>query len=152
MTFTLLATTTTSECAPSKPRPRARRIPKREPRPLPPPDHNLRSESEWPTGPDGAVPAKSFDSPRAPVHVVTGAGGAPAFGAEAPTMPTTPTPAAERSAAAPAFTRRNIFVWSYSVVEAFNSSHLLFQQLNNSDSSVVDNFLVVQPKHGKFAV
>ena len=85
---------------------------------------------------------KNFDTPQAPVHVVTGAGGAPAFGATAPT--------AAAGAAPPAFTRLNVYKWSFSAVTVYNASHLLFEQVDNSNSSVFDSFVIVQPKHGKF--
>ena len=104
--------------------------------------HNHYYESEWPVGPNGAVAKKSFDSPQAPVHVVTGAGGAPAFGATAP--------AAAGGAAPPDFTRLNVYRWSFSAVTVFNASHLLYEQIDNSNSSAIDSFVVVQPKHGKF--
>ncbi len=100
------------------------------------------SESEWPVGPNGAVAKKSFDSPQAPVHVVTGAGGAPAFGATEPT--------AAGGAAPPDFTRLNVYRWSFSAVTVFNASHLLYEQIDNNNSTAIDSFVVVQPKHGKF--
>ena len=106
----------------------------------------LQYESEWPVGPNGAVPKKSFDTPQAPVHVVTGAGGAPAFGAEAPSSP----PAS--AAAPPPFTRLNVYRWSFSVIEATNASHLSFAQVDNNGSAVFDSFTIVQPKHGKFGL
>ena len=43
--------------------------------------HDHWFESEWPMH-AGAVTAKSFVNPRAPIHMLSGAGAAPAFGAE----------------------------------------------------------------------
>ena len=85
-------------------------------------------------------------APRAPIHVVSGAGAAPAFGSEAP-----PTRRTARSGGAdPGFTRLNLYRWSYSVIEAANATHLFFAQIDNSNSSAIDAWTVVQPAHGKF--
>ncbi len=107
-------------------------------------------ESDWPTGPNGAVASASFVAPRAPVHVTSGAGAAPAFGGEhharrAAGADAPPPPAAP-------FLRRADFVWSYSRITAHNASHLTFEQIDNSNGTVFDSWTLVQPSHGPFAV
>lgn len=99
--------------------------------------HQHIYESEWPIGSNGHVPAKSFVKPSAPVHVITGAGAAPAFGSEGPIDPVL-----EVKAKADDFTRLSLYRWSYSVVEAFNASVLSFQQIDNTNSSVIDTWTI----------
>jgi hypothetical protein len=101
--------------------------------------HQHIYESEWPIGPNGHVASKSFVNPTAPVHVITGAGAAPAFGSEGPIDQ-------ELAAKAKAenFTRLSLYIWSYSVVEAFNASVLTFQQIDNTNSSVIDTWTIVK--------
>jgi hypothetical protein len=96
------------------------------------------------------VASASFVAPRAPVHVTSGAGAAPAFGGEhharrAAGADAPPPPAAP-------FLRRADFVWSYSRITAHNASHLTFEQIDNSNGTVFDSWTLVQPSHGPFAV
>ena len=106
--------------------------------------HDHFYQAAWPVGPRGAVPAKSYVSPRAPVHLLSGAGAAPAFGAEPPRE-------GAHGAAAPAYLRTLINRWSYSRMAALNSSHLRVEQIDNINGTVLDAFTVVQFAHGPFA-
>lgn len=101
--------------------------------------HSHYYESEWPIGPNGYVAKKSFIKPTAPVHVVSGAGAAPAFGAEGPIDPMRIAEAKDQD-----FTRLNLYRWSYSVIEVFNASVLTFSQIDNSNSSVIDTWTIVK--------
>ena len=105
--------------------------------------HDHFYQAAWPVGPSGAVPAKSYTSPRAPVHILSGAGAAPAFGAEPPR--------AGAHGAAPAYLRTLINRWSYSRLAALNSSHLHVEQVDNINGTVLDAFTIVQFAHGPFA-
>ena len=102
-------------------------------------------ESQWPVGPNGKVPKESFVNPQAPVHVVSGVGAAPAFGAEGPTNPEAIAKSTEQ-----AFNRKSIFSWSYSVLDAINSSHLKFCQIDNMNGTIIDEFTIIQSSHGPF--
>ena len=87
---------------------------------------------------NGSATGRSFVNPRAPIHVVSGAGGAPAldeFGDPGP------------------WTRLQLQAWSYGRITVHNASHLEYQQvLNTKLRSVADTFFVVQDKHGPFPV
>ena len=120
---------------------RQHRTPSTTPR-VPQPDP-ADYESEWPTGPKGAVAKKSFDAPSAPVHVITGAGGAPAFGGEH-------NPSDVHTAALPDFVRLNLYRWSWSRVTAVNASHLSWEQIDNINGTTLDAWTIVQPSHGSF--
>ena len=74
---------------------------------------------------------KSFDNPTAPVHFVTGAGGAPGldrFGSPGP------------------FTRRRLAAWGYGRLTTSNSSVLTYTHVLNSNSSVYDR-VVIRKRH-----
>ena len=101
-------------------------------------------ESLWPTGPNGTVANASFIAPRAPVHVTSGVGGAPAFG-----VAKGHEGGGGSAAPAPAYVRQVNSTWSYSRFTAHNSSHLEFEQVDNT-GIVFDAWTVVQPAHGPF--
>ena len=48
------------------------------------------------------------------------------------------------------FLRPFFFVFRYGRLTAYNASHLKYTQIANKDGSVVDEFMVVQRKHGPF--
>jgi len=105
--------------------------------------HDHFYQSNWPVAQGKAV-GKSFVEPRAPVHVLSGAGAAPAFGAE--------WPAAGGGGETPDYVRATISRWSYSRLTAHNASHLSFQQVDNINGTVLDAWTIVQHNHGPFAV
>lgn len=96
--------------------------------------HEHIYESTWPVGPNGKVAGQSFVNPSAPVHVVTGAGGAPAFD-----DPATP----------PAWSRKQIQRWSYSRLTVWNSSALTLQQVDNMNNTVLDSWTIAGATHGR---
>jgi hypothetical protein len=93
--------------------------------------HVHASETTWPVGPNGAVASQSYLNPRAPVHVLSGAGGPPGTPDVFP-------------AVRPAWSRSNYSSWSYSRLSIFNATHLTFTQLDNVAGRVVDTFTIVQ--------
>ena len=93
-------------------------------------------EATWPVGPDGAVAAQSYINPRAPVHVLTGAGGPPG---SPDTYPAT----------RPVWSRANYSSWSFGRLQVFNATHLTFSQLDNVAGAVVDSFTIVQEGRAK---
>jgi hypothetical protein len=93
-------------------------------------------ESSWPVGPNGIVGVKSFLQPRAPVHLVTGAGGAPSL---------------DSFGAPLAYTRAQLSINSYSRMTVLNDTHLRWQQVDNGSGEVVDEWTIVQMAHGPFA-
>ena len=108
--------------------------------------HDHFYQAAWPVGPHGAVPSKSYVAPRAPVHVLSGAGAAPAFGAERPRAGAY----GKDPTAAPAYLRTLINRWSYTRIAALNSSHFRFEQVDNINGTVLDTFTIVQFTHGPF--
>ena len=88
-------------------------------------------EATWPVGPNGTVAAQSYVNPRAPVHVLTGAGAPPGSPDVFP-------------AARPAWSRATYSSWSFGRMQVFNASHLTFSQLDNVAGKVVDSFTIVQ--------
>lgn len=112
--------------------------------------HDHFYESEWPVS-NSRVARSSFVAPGAPVHVVTGAGGAPAFGAalhaaHAPHGASTP----HGASAPPAWVRVHIERWSWSRVVIHNATALTWTQLDNLNGTVLDEWTIVQPNHGPF--
>lgn len=77
----------------------------------------------------------SYNNPRGPVHIVTGAGGAPAFDTFGP---------------ANDFTRKRLKDWSYGKVTVSNSTHFTYNHVFNSNGSLFDTWTVVQENHGPF--
>merc|ERR1712185_632598 len=107
--------------------------------------HEHNYESIYPVANNSRV-QDDFVSPLAPVHVVSGAGGAPpldTFGSYGP------------------WTRlQDNSAWSYSKVEIQNASTLVWQQWYNSyycsrdvdgNNCKADEFTIVQPDHSPFA-
>lgn len=88
-------------------------------------------ESLWPVGPNGAVPTASFSSPRAPVHVLTGAGGPPG---DPDTFVPTP------------YSRRTLSAWSYSRITVHNATTLSFEQVINN-GTVFDSWAITAATH-----
>lgn len=88
-------------------------------------------ESLFPVGPNGSVPATSFASPRAPVHVLTGAGGPPG---DPDTFVPTP------------YSRRTLSAWSYSRVTIHNATAFSFEQVFNN-GTIFDLWSVTDATH-----
>ena len=97
--------------------------------------HDHFYESNWPTGPNGKVGQKNFIKPKAPVHVITGAGGAPAFSGERE-FPT--------EKALPDYVRTLIHRWSWSKAIAYNQSVLRWQQIDNINGTILDEWVIVK--------
>ncbi len=87
-------------------------------------------EATWPVGPNGTT-TQSYLNPRAPVHVLSGAGGPPGTPDVFP-------------AVRPAWSRATYSSWSYSRLSVFNATHLTLTQLDNVAGKVVDTFTIVQ--------
>jgi hypothetical protein len=84
----------------------------------------------------GEPTQKNYTNPSAPVHIVTGAGGAPAldhFGLPGP------------------YTRIQKMAWGYGKVVAFNATTLQYTHVLNADNSVFDVMVIEQKAHGSFA-
>ena len=107
----------------------------------------LFSESLWPatigpTGNGGAVLQKNYTNPRVTVHVTTGNGGPPgkdSFCADSNGPPCNISSTNVQSTE-----------FSYGRITAHNASHFTFQQLFNSNGSVLDEFTIIQDTHGPF--
>lgn len=84
---------------------------------------------------NGEPTQKNYVNPTAPVHVVTGAGGAPALDRFGPPGP---------------YTRLQKAAWGYGKVVAFNASVLQYTHILNADSSVFDVMVITQDAHGTF--
>lgn len=97
--------------------------------------HEHNYENTWPVGPNGTVHNPTFTNPAAPVHVVTGAGGAPAYSGFSAPGP---------------FTRKQIMEWSYSRVIIYNSTTLAWEQIANNNGTVLDSWIIQQSNHGPF--
>jgi hypothetical protein len=88
--------------------------------------HEHDYESIWPIT-NNTVTARSFVNPAAPVHVVTGAGGAPAldkFGDPGP------------------FTRKQLSAWGYGRLVTSNASELVYEHYLNIDDSLYDRIVI----------
>ena len=96
--------------------------------------HNHNYESTFPVI-NGTVQERSYINPTGPIHVTTGAGGAPAFSDF-----TDPAP----------FTRSQIEAWSYSKVIVYNSTTLYWEQIANNNNTVLDSWIIQQANHGPF--
>ena len=101
--------------------------------------HDHFYQSNWPTGPNGHVGLKNFIKPTAPVHVVTGAGGAPAFSGERQPGIANPT-----EKALPDYVRTLIHRWSWSKAIAYNQSVLVWQQIDNINGTILDEWVIVK--------
>ena len=110
--------------------------------------HDHFYQSNWPVAQSKAA-GTSFIAPRAPVHVLSGAGAAPAFGAE---RPAAGGGGGGGGGAVPDYVRATISRWSYSRLTAHNASHLTFEQVDNINGTVLDTWTIVQPNHGPFTV
>ena len=100
--------------------------------------HEHDYESIYPTL-NNTVLAKNFTDPPAPVHIVTGAGGAPAldkFGDPGP------------------WTRKQLAEWGYGRITTTNSSVLTYAHVLNSDDSVYDTVSIVKTggKHEPYPI
>ncbi len=73
----------------------------------------------------------SLLNPRAPVHVLTGAGGPPGAADVFPTP-------------GPAWRRASYSGWSFGRMVVHNATHLTFSQVDNAAGRVVDEFTIVQ--------
>lgn len=93
-------------------------------------------QSLYPTGPDGAVPKQSFDSPEAPVYLLTGAAGPPGV---PDTFPAIPGPAS----------RKTLSAWSYGRLTVWNATALSYTHLWNN-GTVFDQWTITAPTHGPF--
>jgi hypothetical protein len=105
-------------------------------------------ESLWPatlgqTGIGGVPTQKDFVDPNVTVHVTTGNGGPPSADSFSEDCPGTDC-GKLRS------TRFQSTAFGYGRLTAYNTSHLKYTQISNKDGSVVDEFVVVQHKHGPF--
>lgn len=97
--------------------------------------HMHAYESTWPVH-NNTPTAENFVNPTAPVHVTTGAGGAPSYDAFDNNWGP--------------WTRKQIMAWGYGRVVAHNSSMLSYSHVLNANSSVVDQIVIQQIKHGPF--
>lgn len=96
--------------------------------------HEHNYESQWPTK-NGTVIAKSYDNPKGPIHIVAGAGGAPALDTFGPVND---------------FTRTRLSDWGYGQVSVPDSKTFNFKYIYNNNGSVFDEWTVTQDNHGPF--
>jgi len=97
--------------------------------------HEHNYETTWPVANGTIVGDKSYVNPKAPIHIVTGAGGAPGldtFGSAGP------------------WTRNQLSAWGYGRVTIYNRSTFVYEHILNADSSVYDTVVVHQDSHGSF--
>ena len=97
--------------------------------------HMHAYESTWPVH-NNTPMADNFVNPTAPVHITTGAGGAPGYDSFGNNWGP--------------WTRKQIMAWGYGRVVAHNASMLSYSHVLNENSSVVDEVLIKQAKHGPF--
>ena len=97
--------------------------------------HMHAYESTWPVH-NNTPTADNFVNPTAPVHITTGAGGAPGYDAFDNNWGP--------------WTRKQIMAWGYGRVVAHNASTLSYSHVLNANSSVVDEVVIQQAKHGPF--
>ena len=81
--------------------------------------------------------AKSFENPRAPVHLVTGNGGPPT---------------ASRFYKIQPWSYVHSTVYSYTKLVAHNASTMEWIQIANNDSSILTSLTVTQNQHGQFPI
>jgi acid phosphatase type 7 len=97
--------------------------------------HIHAHESLYPLYNDTCM-GRSFEDPKATVHILGGAAGAPGivdtFG--------TPSPC----------TRATLAEWSYGAITVHNSTHLTYEHFFNSNNTLFDSFTIVQTNHGPF--
>lgn len=94
--------------------------------------HEHLYESSWPLA-NGAPTATNLVNPAAPIHVTTGAGGAPAF---------------DSFVSRKAWTREQIVAWSYSRVSVHDGASFTFEQVDNGSGKVLDSWTVTGATHG----
>ena len=94
-------------------------------------DHAFSLQAWWPRSGlsrySHLCDGRSFVNPAAPVHVVTGAGGAPAldkFGDPGP------------------FTRKQLSAWGYGRLVTSNASELVYEHYLNIDDSLYDRIVI----------
>jgi hypothetical protein len=97
--------------------------------------HMHAYESTWPVK-NNTKQADNFINPTAPVHITTGAGGAPGWDTFGDNWGP--------------WTRKQIVAWGYGRLVAYNASMLSYTHVLNANSSVVDEVLIQQQKHGPF--
>ena len=99
--------------------------------------HTHHFERTWPVR-DGAATQKDYLDPKATVHVQSGIAGVD--GSDPFDVPQEDWEAF----------RDTSFAVSYSKVTVLNDTHLQVQQIRAADGSLLDEFLLVQHKHGAF--
>merc|ERR1711865_1165261 len=95
--------------------------------------HEHDYETSWPVYNGSIVGGKSYSNPKAPIHIVTGAGGAPgldAFGNFGP------------------WSRNQLSAWGYGRVTVHNATTFEYNHILNSNGSVYDRVVVMQNGHG----
>jgi len=94
--------------------------------------HEHLYESSWPLA-NGVATATNLFNPAAPIHVTTGAGGAPAF---------------DSFVTKKGWTRKQIVAWSYSRITVVNAGSFIFEQVDNLSGEVLDTWTVMGAQHG----
>eukprot|EP00937_MAST-01D_sp_MAST-1D-sp2_P003288 g3288.t1 len=96
--------------------------------------HEHNYDVSWPVA-HGQPVQKDYTNPQAPVHIVTGAGGAPALDKFGPPGP---------------YTRLQKSAWGYGQVVVANATAFQYTHVLNADHSVFDKFTITQERHGSF--
>ena len=84
----------------------------------------------------GKMVGRGNHNPQAVIHVTTGNGGPPSA------TPCSTDPTVQKLCIQDPY--------SYTRLTAFNATDLLWEQISNKDSSVIDTWTVHQDKHGRF--
>lgn len=90
--------------------------------------HNHNYETTWPVLNNRTL-QKDYIDPAGPIHIVSGAAGAPELDPFGPSQ---------------SFTRKRIFGSSYSRATFYNETHLQWEQVMNDDGSIADDFYIVK--------
>jgi len=99
--------------------------------------HEHNYESIWPILNNTLLSGKSFDNPLAPMHITTGAGGAPGLDTFGPTAD---------------FIRKRSSGWGYGIVTAHNATHLTYDHIRNSDGALFDSVTLIKDSHQPYVL
>lgn len=97
--------------------------------------HEHNYETSFPMKNDNKVQS-DYNNPKAPIYILSGAGGAPSLDKFGPSAP---------------WSRSRIDnLWTYSRITILDSNTLRWQQIDNDSGKIVDDFTIIQKKHGPF--
>ena len=102
------------------------------------PDHNHNYETTWPMAHNMTVGPLSYIDPRAPIHILSGTAGPPAWDAF-------------KEIGAPWTREPRILANSYSRMTLWNASVATFEQVGNDNGTLLDSWTIVQRRRNRSA-